>query len=180
MKNKFEIKNLLGNSQKRTYRREIFRQRRAGFVLCLIIMALIACPIYDKHLKSQRENGVKTIIETPVVKVEAKENKYISRGYAYCYNPITCIRDIGEELGFTNKDITTMIKIAKCESNYNPSAKNKNSTATGIFQIIIGTWDSNKCEGERWDYQDNIKCAWKIYKLRGTQPWDSSIKCWSK
>ena len=26
----FEIKNLLGNSQKRTYRREIFRQQVAG------------------------------------------------------------------------------------------------------------------------------------------------------
>ena len=32
---------MLGNSQKRTYRREVFRQRRAGFVLCLIICSLV-------------------------------------------------------------------------------------------------------------------------------------------
>jgi len=79
-----------------------------------------------------------------------------------------------------NKDITTMIRIAKCESGFKPDAKNGSSTATGIFQIVIGTWDGNRCDGERWNYIDNIKCGWKIYKERGTQPWVSSINCWNK
>jgi len=41
MKQKFEIKNILGNSQKRTYRREIFKIRRSQFVLDLIIFLMV-------------------------------------------------------------------------------------------------------------------------------------------
>ena len=111
---------------------------------------------------------------------QATTDKYKERGYAYCYDPIICIRDVGEELGVPNQDIITMIKIARAESNFKPNAKNPNSTATGIFQIIIGTWDGNRCEGERWDFVDNIKCAYKLYKTRGFQPWNASRSKWSQ
>jgi len=98
----------------------------------------------------------------------------------YCFDPITCIRDVGEEFSVPNQDIMTMIRIARCESGLRPEAKNPTSTATGIFQIIIGTWDGNRCEGERWDFQDNIKCAYKLYQSRGFQPWNASKHCWNK
>ena len=104
-------------------------------------------------------------IEVKGVKVaEAQERPF-------CADVIKCIRDVGEELGRDNKTIMTMIRIAKAESRLNPEAKNPKSTATGVFQILIGTWDSNRCEGERWDFQDNIRCAYKIQEKRGFQPW---------
>lgn len=33
------------------------------------------------------------------------------------------------------------VRIAKCESEFKYNAKNPNSSATGIFQYITGTWD---------------------------------------
>lgn len=173
------MKNIIGNKQKRYYRKAVFRYYRAGFVLCLILMALIYCATTFKTTVAS-PNALERTISNPVVKVLADEDKYTKRGYKYCFDPLVCIRDVGEEMGFSNRDITTMVRIAKCESGFKANAKNPTSTATGIFQIIIGTWDGNKCSGERWDYEDNIKCAWKIYKLRGTQPWVSSENCWNK
>lgn len=169
------MKNIIGNKHKRYYRRAVFRYYRAGFILCFIIMSSVLCALYSEKTSPEPAKQTKSI---KVVEVEAVEDKYTKRGYAYCYDPIICIRDVGDELGMSNKDITTMVRIAKCESNYKPDAKNPNSTATGIFQIIIGTWDGNRCKGERWNFQDNIKCAWQIYQKRGTQPWISSSKCW--
>lgn len=56
------------------------------------------------------------------------------------------------------------LEVAKQESGFRPNAKNPNSTATGIFQIISGTWKNFHCTGSRTDYHDNIDCAVKIYK----------------
>jgi len=165
MKQKFEIKNILGNSQKRTYRREVFRQRRAGFVLCLIIMAIIACPVYAKYRKLDTSKPVGQTIEQKVV-VNAVEQK------PYCKDAISCIRDVGEKLGKSNTEIRTMIRIAQKESHMNPKAKNKTSSASGLFQIIAGTWYSNDCTGDKWNYEDNIKCAWKIQSGVGYRAWE--------
>ena len=59
------------------------------------------------------------------------------------------------------------LEVAKQESGFNPNAKNPNSSAKGIFQIIDGTWKLYKCTGSVLDYDDNIKCAVKIYKSNG-------------
>lgn len=176
-----EIKNLIGNKQQRYYRRQKAKYQIAGVVRCLIVCILLFLFFYGDKLverKNASPEAFKSTIEVKANEVTTTKNKYELRGYARCYDAITCIRDIGEEMGFKNSDITTMVKIAKCESGYKANAKNPTSTATGIFQIIIGTWDGNKCLGERWDYEDNIKCGWQIYKLRGTQPWISSQGCW--
>ena len=95
-----------------------------------------------------------------------------------CYRNIDKIRCIGEDLGYDNNVIKTMIRIARSESNFRAEAKNPNSTASGIFQIIYGTWNGNKCEGSAFDAEDNINCAFKIYARRGFQPWASSASSW--
>lgn len=98
----------------------------------------------------------------------------------FCGDPISYIRCRGEDLGVSNQEIMKLIRIAKCESNFQPNAKNKTSSATGIFQFLWSTWDANRCEGEKWDYVDNINCAYKVYAKQGDTPWHSSIKCWNK
>lgn len=95
-----------------------------------------------------------------------------------CKDVVTCIREVGESLGVSNKDIMTMIRIAKAESGYKPSAKNSTSSARGVFQILLGTWEDNNCEGSRLNYHDNIVCAYKLYQARGFQPWDASKSKW--
>lgn len=179
MKQEF-IKNILGNSQKRTYRREIFRQRRAGFVLCLIIMAIIACPLYDKYRKSSVSQPLSQTISNPVVKVIAQEDKYTSRGYKYCYDVQTCIRDVGEELGFSNHDISIAMNIAKNESGYRTDAINLNTNKTadiGVFQIndVHGKRISRE---DRMDYIKNIKFAYQLRQEQGN--WNAWSVCRGK
>lgn len=60
-------------------------------------------------------------------------------------------------------DPNTAMSIAKCESSFNPSAKNKNSTATGIYQFTAPTWKWIKAEGDRTDYKANIREFMKWY-----------------
>lgn len=88
---------------------------------------------------------------------------------------------IREEWG---KDAEIGLKIAFCESSYNPTIKNKNSTATGLFQIIKGTWKENRKKMGldtdielRKDARENAKTAYFIYQHRGSQPWVSSSHC---
>ena len=67
--------------------------------------------------------------------------------------------------------------VSFCESSLNPKAKSKISSAKGLFQIIDGTWKSNKCTGDPFNAEDNISCAVKIHNSRGWQPWKSSMNC---
>ena len=60
-------------------------------------------------------------------------------------------------------NIYTALRIAKCESNYNPIAKNKSSSASGIYQFLNSTW-SRSCSGDVFNYKDNISCFMKFYK----------------
>ena len=58
--------------------------------------------------------------------------------------------------------ISTALTIGECESNLDPFVQNANSTATGVYQFIDGTWE-NYCEGYRTDYKANIACFIKLY-----------------
>lgn len=107
---------------------------------------------------------------SPMV-VEAKEP-------IFCRDSIACVRDVGELIGYSNWDIREMIRIAQCESKFDPTAKNPNSTATGIFQILTGTWAGNKCTGDITNFKDNVWCGWKLRQASGTGPWVSSSACW--
>lgn len=75
-------------------------------------------------------------------------------------------------------DAPIMVRVAKAESSFIPTAKNPASTATGIFQILIGTWKAYGCTGSRVNAADNIACARKIYNDSGTSPWISSKANW--
>jgi len=143
--------------------------QKYGKLICSIFLGLLAGVILGKSLWDAKHPKIispkatgQTIDFKPVV-VEARER--------FCDDVIKCIRDVGEELGRDNQTIMTMIRIAKYESNYNPKAKNPKSTASGVFQITAGTWYSNDCVGDKWNFQDNIRCAYEIQSHRGFQPW---------
>ena len=71
-----------------------------------------------------------------------------------------------------------MLKVAKAESGLNPKAKNPNSSATGIFQILAGTWKHFACEGEPTNAEDNIVCAKKVLDGQGLGAWQESYPYW--
>lgn len=175
MKKEF-IKNLLGNSQKRTHRRYVIRHEVAGAFRLLIVLILIGLYFFGDDLINLKRTSPEVIEQT--IEVKAVNNEI--KKDPHDLEPLEYIRVRGQELGFDDYTISRFIRVAKCESGLKPDAKNGSSTATGIYQIIIGTWDGNKCTGERWDFVDNIDCAYKLLKNRGFQPWESSKECWNE
>ena len=84
------------------------------------------------------------------------------------------IRAKAVENGF---DPDLLVRIAKAESNLVPTAKNPTSSASGLFQIIKGTWQAFECEGEVFNEDDNIECAMKIMHS-GPHHWNASKNNW--
>jgi len=178
MKQKFEIKNLLDQRYKRNrdFQRWFNKYTLAALVDGIILGALVGLFIADnpyKQVKLDSPSGLQTTLEVKAVDNEPQR---------YCDSPIDYIRCSGEDLGKSNKEISIMINIAKKESNMNPKAKNKSSSASGLFQIIAGTWYSNDCTGDKWNFKDNTNCAWKIQTQRNFQPWEvctnGMVKCY--
>lgn len=77
-------------------------------------------------------------------------------------------------------DEPLMLKIAICESELEPKAKNKHSTAKGIFQILDGTWKHFKCKGDPFNAEDNISCGKKVLDGQGLSAWSESFSCWRR
>lgn len=86
--------------------------------------------------------------------------------------------EIIEEVFSGYKDIETIKHVAFCESSYNEKAKNKHSSASGLYQIINSTWSHYGCTGDKFDARDNATCAKKIYDKSGLKPWRASQHCW--
>lgn len=74
-------------------------------------------------------------------------------------------------------DAPVMLRIARAESQFIPTAKNPHSTATGLFQVLRGTAAAYGC-GDQTIPEESIKCARKIYDKEGTRPWASSSANW--
>ena len=60
------------------------------------------------------------------------------------------------------------IRVARCESRLDPNAKNPTSSATGLFQIVRGTWNAYADPGwSRVDPLHNTMTAYRIWKSDG-------------
>lgn len=62
------------------------------------------------------------------------------------------------------------VRIARCESGFNPRAKNRYSTAYGIFQFLDSTWRSTGI-AKTSDPALQIEAAYRLWLARGFQPW---------
>ena len=129
------------------------------FIACLFLACTLS-PFPPRHLPEIADGQIKTL---PPVHVATSVDRYTG-------DVPDLITRIATENGVGNA-APRLIQIAKCESGFNPSAKNPRSSASGIFQIIDGTWRSNGCVGNVFNAEDNVRCAIKIYQRRGTQPW---------
>jgi hypothetical protein len=73
----------------------------------------------------------------------------------------TVKREIALQSLIYDVDTDTALRIANCESEYKYNAKNKHSTATGIYQILRGSWNDEW--GDRLNYKDNIRAFMITY-----------------
>lgn len=78
-------------------------------------------------------------------------------------------------------DVELSLNVACAEScfmengtpDFNPSAKNPNSSATGVFQFIKSTW-AGMCEGDVLNVHDNVSCGTRILANGGISHWEAS------
>ncbi len=77
-----------------------------------------------------------------------------------------------------------MLSIARCESQFNHLAINKDSSSRGLFQIIKSTQKEVEAKtGKKYDVFDpveNIEMAVWLNKKYGDKPWNASKGCWGK
>lgn len=57
--------------------------------------------------------------------------------------------------------------IAFCESGLDPYARNPQSTASGVYQFLEGTWGAY-CEGNVFNYEDNVDCFMQLFPKNPT------------
>lgn len=81
------------------------------------------------------------------------------------------IYEVAEEKQFQNPEI--LVRIAEAESGFDTCAKNPNSSATGLFQILDmhGLSKEERCN-------PRIATAWAIDNFSGGRPWNSSRNKW--
>lgn len=87
---------------------------------------------------------------------------------------------IEEKILYAFPDAPIMLKVAIAESRLVPTAKNPESSATGLFQVLQGTWIGAGCKGDPKNADDNIACARKLYDDSGLVPWEASREHWSR
>jgi len=67
------------------------------------------------------------------------------------------------------------LRIARCESNYRWDAKNRSSSASGVFQYLSGSW-ANTFEGKAgasvFDANANITAAIRHMSIHGYDAWE--------
>lgn len=95
------------------------------------------------------------------------------------------IEDTAKQHGF--KDVELLKKIAMCESSMNPQAKNTESTATGVYQYLSGTWEEacKKTGHTDWTLEDRTDvekatrvAIWHISRGELSR-WNASKSCWN-
>lgn len=110
---------------------------------------------------------------TPVQVVEASTTLKMA--------PVERVQVVKEIEKVFPEDKRLMVKVASCESGLDPDAKSSSSSASGIFQVIKGTWKHFDCKGDPFNYKHNISCARKIYdSAGGLGHWSESFHCWKK
>lgn len=92
-----------------------------------------------------------------------------------------------ETLASMSDDIDVILlaeKIIQCESNWDYTAQNPNSTAFGIGQFINGTWDYVQkkwgIELDRYNKEDQLYAMVRLLEEEGTRHWEASKHCWNK
>jgi len=60
------------------------------------------------------------------------------------------------------------VRIARCESGLNPRAKNRRSSATGVFQLLSMHWRGRFDPTNVWA---NVDYAFRLWRRSGWRPW---------
>ena len=75
-------------------------------------------------------------------------------------------------------------KIIQCESGWDYTAQNPNSTAYGAGQFLDGTWNYVQKKWDikldRYNKEDQLYAMVRLLEEEGTRHWKASAHCWDK
>lgn len=170
----FSIPNLLTEKKrldKRYYFNQMFKRYLAGVVGGIIIGFIVGRAMsYGKS--SIRIGSFNDLGQT----IDVKAQEVTPKELPFCYDVIKCIRDVGEELGFSNKDILIAINISRAESGFRPDAIGVNTNKSvdrGAMQInSVHKRLSNK---DAFDFEKNIRFAYQLRQEQGN--WSAWSTC---
>lgn len=66
------------------------------------------------------------------------------------------------------------LRVTWCESRHDPKARNRGSSATGLFQDLRSTWQrmlGQKGEARDFSVEYQVKQNWRLYKNYGPSQW---------
>jgi len=100
-----------------------------------------------------------------IAEVNAKAREEENKAIKFDYNEQVPKEIVKEEIIKQSKeygnDIQFMLDLAECESGFNSLAKNPNSTALGVYQWLIKSWEGTDSFKDfkiaRTDYKINIE-----------------------
>ena len=88
------------------------------------------------------------------------------------------------ELYFQPRHVNRALRVMRCESGGDATAKNPTSTASGLFQHLASLWPERSVRAgwqgsDVFDPEANIAvAAWLVYEGGGWGHWDPSRHCW--
>ena len=141
------------------YKKIKARQNYHFLASSLLFLILVALMFLISQRASDNTKQIENLInETKEIRVEQQEVKEEIE----LLKPKTIQEKIIEMSIEYGVDTQTALDIAKCESQFDPLAKNPNSSAKGIYQFIDSTWEE-RCSGDVLNEDDNIKCFMELY-----------------
>jgi hypothetical protein len=101
-------------------------------------------------------------------------------------DPITSLEDLRPLVStfFQPRHVDLALRVIRCESRGNPTAKNPTSSASGLFQHLGSLWVGRaaKAGWEGADVFDPVAnvavAAWLVYEGGGWSHWYPSQACW--
>ena len=92
-----------------------------------------------------------------------------------------------ETMASMSNDIDIILlaeKIIQCESGWDYTAQNPNSTAYGAGQFLDGTWNYVQKKWDikldRYNKEDQLYAMVRLLEEEGTRHWKASAHCWDK
>ena len=92
-----------------------------------------------------------------------------------------------QTLASMSEDIEIVLlaeRIIQCESGWDYTAQNPNSTAYGAGQFLDGTWNYVQKKWDikldRYNKEDQLYAMVRLLEEEGTRHWKASAHCWDK
>lgn len=136
--------------------------------------------ISNNAFRQPRPSTKNTTVKTKPIPRPPQQGGWDYSGRTYSKEEvIQIIKDYSAQYGIS-ADVP--LRVANCESGYNQFSRNRNSTATGVFQYLASTWKNTEAGKQGisvFDADANVHMAIKSIASGGINNWAASKSCWN-